>query len=117
MLIGVTSFFLDARAFELLRSELGRYILTTKDKIIRIWSVDCGTGEEPYSIAITYRRHPRRQNRRLENVIKELETSNEKMQSMNEELQSSNEELQSSNEELETTNEELQSTPCSYLRS
>jgi chemotaxis response regulator CheB len=52
MLIGVTSFFLDARVFELLRSELGRYILTKKDKIIRIWSVGCGTGEEPYSTAI-----------------------------------------------------------------
>ena len=46
----------------------------------------------------------------LQTVIEELETSNEELQSLTEELQSANEELQSTNEELQTSNEELQST-------
>lgn len=45
----------------------------------------------------------------LRSTIEELETSNEELKSTNEELQSSNEELQSSNEEQETSKEELQS--------
>ncbi len=46
---------------------------------------------------------------RLHTTIEELETSNEELKSANEELQSMNEELQSTNEELETSKEELQS--------
>jgi two-component system CheB/CheR fusion protein len=45
----------------------------------------------------------------LQTTIEELQSSNEEVQSSNEELQSSNEELQSTNEELETSKEELQS--------
>ena len=52
MLIGVTSFFRDARAFDILRTELTHYINRKEDNVIRIWSVGCSTGEEPYSIAM-----------------------------------------------------------------
>ncbi len=47
---------------------------------------------------------------RLQDAIKQLETTGDRLQSANEELETTNEELQSTNEELETTNEELQST-------
>ncbi|TYL47451.1 chemotaxis protein CheB [Marinomonas sp. IMCC 4694] len=52
MLIGVTSFFRDARAFDRLDRELSNYILNKETKELRIWCVGCSTGEEPYSIAI-----------------------------------------------------------------
>ena len=53
VLIGVTEFFRDLEAFDLLKRQLKNML---KDKepgdSIRIWSVGCATGEEPYSIAI-----------------------------------------------------------------
>ncbi|WP_047545528.1 CheR family methyltransferase [Psychroserpens sp. Hel_I_66] len=53
VLIGVTEFFRDLEAFDYLRKQLFKIL---KDKepgdSIRIWSVGCATGEEPYSIAI-----------------------------------------------------------------
>ncbi|WP_178987773.1 CheR family methyltransferase [Winogradskyella schleiferi] len=53
VLIGVTEFFRDIKAFDYLREQL---IEMLKDKepgdAIRIWSVGCATGEEPYSLAI-----------------------------------------------------------------
>ena len=53
VLIGVTEFFRDLEAFDLLRAQITQMI---EDKepgdSIRIWSVGCATGEEPYSIAI-----------------------------------------------------------------
>lgn len=52
MLIGVTSFFRDARAYEILKRELRDYLAEKKDKVIRIWSAGCSTGEEPYTLAI-----------------------------------------------------------------
>lgn len=52
MLIGVTSFFRDARAFDRLDRELSSYILNRETKELRVWCVGCSTGEEPYSIAI-----------------------------------------------------------------
>ncbi|MEL0622459.1 CheR family methyltransferase [Marinomonas arenicola] len=52
MLIGVTSFFRDARAFDRLDRELSNYIQNRDSKELRIWCVGCSTGEEPYSIAI-----------------------------------------------------------------
>lgn len=54
-LIGVTEFFRDVEAYALLRTsvlpdliEAGR----ARSKTLRIWSVGCATGEEPYSIAM-----------------------------------------------------------------
>ncbi|UZR98216.1 CheR family methyltransferase [Chondrinema litorale] len=43
----------------------------------------------------------------LQSALEELETSNEELQAANEELLASNEELQSTNEELQSVNEEL----------
>jgi len=54
MLIGVTRFFRDPDAFELLENKVIDELLerTPIDEPIRIWSVGCSTGEEPYSLAI-----------------------------------------------------------------
>ncbi|MBO1927593.1 PAS domain-containing protein [Thiomicrorhabdus sp. 6S2-11] len=52
MLIGVTSFFRDARAFNVLQEELSLYLEKKDNTTIRVWTPGCCTGEEPYSIAI-----------------------------------------------------------------
>lgn len=52
MLIGVTSFFRDVRAYEVLRRELQLYLANKTDNIIRVWSAGCSTGEEPYTLAM-----------------------------------------------------------------
>lgn len=54
MLIGVTNFFRDPRAFDALGSEvLPRLLEQTKHaEQFRAWSVGCATGEEAYSIAM-----------------------------------------------------------------
>ncbi|MHA7056984.1 CheR family methyltransferase [Aquimarina sp. M1] len=53
VLIGVTEFFRDSEAFDSLRKQLEN-MLQNKEygDSIRVWSVGCATGEEPYSIAI-----------------------------------------------------------------
>ena len=52
MLIGVTSFFRDPRAFDNLQRELANYIQNKSNKSLRFWCVACSTGEEPYTLAI-----------------------------------------------------------------
>lgn len=52
MLIGVTAFFRDARAFETLHSELKHYLHQKDNNILRVWIPGCSTGEEAYTIAI-----------------------------------------------------------------
>jgi chemotaxis methyl-accepting protein methylase/signal transduction histidine kinase/chemotaxis response regulator CheB len=53
VLIGVTEFFRDTTAFETLRTYLEKIIESkSANEPLRIWSVGCATGEEPYSIAI-----------------------------------------------------------------
>lgn len=54
MLIGVTNFFRDPEAFELLEEKVIYDLLKRKksESSIRIWVVGCSTGEEAYSIAI-----------------------------------------------------------------
>ncbi len=53
ILIGVTSFFRDTKAFEVLKKELLKYIdKKTENYDLRIWSIACSTGEEAYSLAI-----------------------------------------------------------------
>jgi len=52
LLIGVTHFFRDADAFEALRAELTSYIAEKNEPYLRIWSIGCSNGAEPYSIAI-----------------------------------------------------------------
>ncbi len=53
VLIGVTEFFRDLEAFDHLKQQLTE-MLKNKEPgdSIRIWSVGCATGEEPYSICI-----------------------------------------------------------------
>jgi two-component system, chemotaxis family, CheB/CheR fusion protein len=57
LLIGVTSFFRDPEAFELLRSRIVTDILRNKstDSALRFWVPGCSTGEEVYSLAIILR--------------------------------------------------------------
>ncbi|MDV7104837.1 chemotaxis protein CheB [Vibrio sp. TH_r3] len=52
MLIGVTSFFRDTRAFDNLQRELTHYIRHKNNIELRIWCTACSTGEEAYTIAI-----------------------------------------------------------------
>ena len=56
MLIGVTNFFRDPEAFEILEKQVLPALLKNRapDSTIRIWSVGCSTGEEAYSIAMLF---------------------------------------------------------------
>lgn len=56
LLIGVTSFFRDAQAFEDLAHQVIPAIFENKkkEKEIRIWSAGCSTGEEAYSLALLF---------------------------------------------------------------
>ena len=56
ILINVTGFFRDPAAWEFLREEIAPKIVATKsgDEQIRIWSAGCATGEEAYSLAMTF---------------------------------------------------------------
>lgn len=58
-LIGVTSFFRDQAAFDVLEQELLPNLLGTRndDSTIRIWTPGCSTGEEAYSLAIMIDRY------------------------------------------------------------
>lgn len=54
LLIGVTSFFRDRKAFKALEEQVIPKLFADKpaDAVIRVWSPGCSTGEEAYSIAI-----------------------------------------------------------------
>ncbi|MFK8054256.1 MAG: CheR family methyltransferase [Woeseiaceae bacterium] len=55
MLIGVTEFFRDPEAFELLKTQIAN-IVESKDSgdEVRVWSAGCASGEEIYSLAILF---------------------------------------------------------------
>ena len=57
LLIGVTNFFRDPEAFEVLKEKVIPRILENRkgDNPVRIWVAGCATGEEAYSIAISFR--------------------------------------------------------------
>lgn len=57
LLIGVTHFFRDEEAFKVLKKKVISPWLKdkTREKLIRIWSVGCSTGEEAYSLSILFR--------------------------------------------------------------
>ena len=57
LLIGVTQFFRDPDAFDVLNNQVIPEILQEKgnDEQVRIWVAGCSTGEEAYSIAIMIR--------------------------------------------------------------
>ena len=54
LLIGVTNFFRDAEAFEVLKTKVIPELIKNKntDTPLRIWITGCATGEEAFSIAI-----------------------------------------------------------------
>ncbi len=56
VLINVTSFFRDKEAWDVLRQEVIPQILKRKgDKApVRVWSVGCASGQEPYSLAMLF---------------------------------------------------------------
>ena len=56
LLIGVTSFFRDPEAFELLKNTIVPNILKSKakERNVRVWVPGCSTGEEAYSLAIVF---------------------------------------------------------------
>ncbi|MFZ3169643.1 MAG: chemotaxis protein CheB [Candidatus Methanoperedens sp.] len=58
-LIGVTSFFRDHAAFEVLKEKIIPEILKDKshDQTVRVWVPACSTGEEAYSIAIVLKEY------------------------------------------------------------
>ena len=55
LLIGVTRFFRDEPAFEVISNNILPNLLDGSRKEIRIWSAGCSTGEEVYSLAMIIR--------------------------------------------------------------
>jgi chemotaxis protein methyltransferase CheR len=58
MTINVTQFFRDSTVYELFRKQIVPDILKSKlarhQRMIRIWSAGCATGQEPYSLAMSF---------------------------------------------------------------
>src|SRR4029453_10020390 len=56
ILINVTSFFRNPETFEVLKERIFPKVLQqrTPDEPIRIWTLGCSTGEEAYSIAMSF---------------------------------------------------------------
>jgi two-component system CheB/CheR fusion protein len=55
VLINVTSFFRDPDAWEVVRNEVVPQIIARSDgRPIRVWSVGCASGEEPYSLGMLF---------------------------------------------------------------
>ena len=59
LLIGVTSFFRDPEAFQVLEEQIIPKLFADKPSgaVIRVWSTGCSSGEEAYSIAILLQEH------------------------------------------------------------
>lgn len=64
LLIGVTNFFRDPEAYEVLKEKIVSRILHKRDftQPIRIWISGCSTGEEAYSMAILFYDEMRKKN-------------------------------------------------------
>ncbi|HVN65122.1 MAG TPA: CheR family methyltransferase [Methanomicrobiales archaeon] len=54
LLIGVTGFFRDSRAFDALKKEIREVLIANRPpgSVIRVWDAGCSTGEEAYSLAM-----------------------------------------------------------------
>ncbi|MGE0100580.1 MAG: CheR family methyltransferase [Hydrogenophaga sp.] len=65
--IGVTAFFRDPEAFQVLELDVLPSLLATKDPSseLRIWSLGCSSGEEPYSIGMLVTEAMERQKKQL----------------------------------------------------
>ena len=59
LLIGVTSFFRDRDAFDIIKNRVIPEIINKKtgDSLIRVWVAGCSTGEEAYSLAILFKEY------------------------------------------------------------
>jgi two-component system CheB/CheR fusion protein len=57
LLIGVTNYFRDPEAFDILKEKAILPLFKSKkaDSVVRVWIPGCSTGEEAYSIAILFR--------------------------------------------------------------
>lgn len=50
----VTKFFRENHHFEFIRDFIPKYLVrANRNKVVKVWSAGCSTGQEPYSIAIT----------------------------------------------------------------
>lgn len=56
--INVTDFYRDKTVFDIFRSEIVPHMIESKlasrHRMIRVWSAGCATGEEPYSITMSF---------------------------------------------------------------
>ncbi len=59
LFIGVTRFFRDKEAFEIIKTKVIPEIINSKDDnaVIRVWVAGCCTGEEAYSLAILFKEY------------------------------------------------------------
>lgn len=69
-----TSFFRDITPFQRLKEDLLPYFIKTRasQKILRIWSAACSSGQEPYSIAMLLKEYPQLAGWRLDIVATDL---------------------------------------------
>lgn len=67
-LIGVTSFFRDPEAFEILESQVVPQLIDQKadGELLKIWVACCATGEEAYSLAILIKEYLNKSKKELE---------------------------------------------------
>lgn len=65
MLIGVTAFFRDKKAFDVLDEEALETMVKNASRELRIWVSACSTGQEAYSIAILLREQFAKQKKNL----------------------------------------------------
>ena len=54
ILIGVTSFFRDKKAFTSLYANALPIIFSNPGKLINVWNIGCSTGEETYTLAMIF---------------------------------------------------------------
>lgn len=66
LLIGVTRFFRDEAAFQVVKDSILPKILESGKKQLRIWSVACSTGEEVYSLAMLINEYLEENNLKVE---------------------------------------------------
>jgi two-component system CheB/CheR fusion protein len=79
LLIGVTNFFRDVDAFEILKNKVFPQLLNNKsnDYAVRVWVPGCSSGEEAYSIAIILHEYMSEQSKRFNIQIFGTDIDNE----------------------------------------